>query len=176
MGYCNYCGTQLADNAFYCPLCGASQQSSQQNFSNPYNAAPPYGQPTYTPQPYGQQPYAPQQYGQQPAPQPYGQQLYAPQQYGQQPYMPQPYGQQPYVPQQYGVRQTSGLTTAAKVLMIIGTIMMGLYIIPLAWCIPMTVSYCNKLKYNLPVSTGFKVCSLLFVSLLGGIFMLCDNN
>lgn len=70
----------------------------------------------------------------------------------------------------------SGLTTAAKVFMILGTVFMGIYIIPLAWCIPMTVSYCNKVKNNLPISTGFKVCSLLFVSLLGGIFMLCDKD
>lgn len=71
---------------------------------------------------------------------------------------------------------TSGLKTAAKVFMILGTIIMGIYIIPLAWCIPMTVSYFNKVKNNQPVSTGFKVCSLLFVSFLGGIFMLCDKD
>lgn len=74
------------------------------------------------------------------------------------------------------VVKSSGLATAAKVFMILGTIIMGIYIIPLAWCIPMTVSYCNKIKNGQPVSTGFKVCCLLFVSLLGGIFMLCDNN
>ena len=70
----------------------------------------------------------------------------------------------------------SGLQMAAKILMIIGTVIMGLYIIPLAWCLPITLSYCKKLKNNEPVSTGFKVCSLLFVSLIGGILMLCDNN
>ncbi len=70
----------------------------------------------------------------------------------------------------------SGTTTAAKVFMVIGTIIMGLYIIPLAWCIPMTVSYFKKVKNNLPISTGFKVCSLLFVSMIGGILMLCDKE
>lgn len=70
----------------------------------------------------------------------------------------------------------SGTTTAAKVFMIIGTIIMGLYIIPLAWCIPMTVSYFKKVKNGLPISTGFKVCSLLFVSMVGGILMLCDKQ
>ncbi len=76
------------------------------------------------------------------------------------------------------VRKPSGLATAAKVLMIIGTIINGLtgYLIPLAWCIPMTVVYCNKLKSGEPIGTGFKVCSLLFVSLIGGILMLCDKE
>lgn len=72
--------------------------------------------------------------------------------------------------------KSSGLTTAAKVFMILGTVIMGIYIIPLAWCIPMTVSYFKKVKNGQPVSTGFKVCSLLFVSMLGGIFMLCDKD
>ena len=74
------------------------------------------------------------------------------------------------------IPHNSGLTTAAKVFMILGTIVMGIYLIPLAWCIPMTVSYFNKVKNNQPISTGFKVCCLLFVSMLGGIFMLCDKN
>lgn len=74
-------------------------------------------------------------------------------------------------------RQTSsGVRTAAKVFMILGTVVMGIYIIPLAWCLPMTISYFNKTKRGETVSTGFKVCSLLFVSLLGGIFMLCDHD
>ncbi len=70
----------------------------------------------------------------------------------------------------------STLSTIAKVFMILGTVIMGLYLIPLAWCIPMTVSYCKKIKSGEPISTAFKVCSLLFVSLIGGILMLCDNN
>lgn len=74
------------------------------------------------------------------------------------------------------VAKSSGLATAAKVFMVLGTIIMGIYLIPLAWCIPMTVTYFNKVKNNQPVGTGFKVCCLLFVSLLGGIFMLCDKE
>ena len=70
----------------------------------------------------------------------------------------------------------SELSTIAKIFMIIGTVMMGFYIIPLAWCIPMTISYCNKLKNGQQISTAFKVCCLLFVSLVGGVLMLCDNN
>ena len=60
--------------------------------------------------------------------------------------------------------------------MIIGCVLNGFYLIPLCWCIPMTVSYCRKIKNGESVSTGFKVCSLLFVSLIAGVLMLCDNS
>lgn len=72
----------------------------------------------------------------------------------------------------------TGLTTAAKIFMIIGTVFMALYtfFIGLAWCLPLTISYCNKLKRGETIGTGFKVCSLLFVSLIGGILMLCDKD
>ena len=72
----------------------------------------------------------------------------------------------------------SGAVTAAKVFMIIGTVLMALctYCIALAWCLPLTIIYFNKIKRGEPISTGFKVCSLLFVSMIAGILMLCDNN
>ena len=77
---------------------------------------------------------------------------------------------------------SSGLKTAAKIFMIISCISTGLMfllifpLIALAWQIPMTVIYCKKINTNEPVTTGFKVCTLLFVSLIAGILMLCDNN
>jgi len=40
----------------------------------------------------------------------------------------------------------------------------------------MTVVYFRKVKNHEPIGTGFKVCSLLFVSLVGGILMLVDND
>ena len=115
------------------------------------------------------------------------QQNYTPPQQGyvppqQQGYAPQqgyvPPQQQGYAPQQaYApAPQVSGLATAAKIFMIISTVVMGLYIIPLAWCLPMTITYCNKLKRGEPIGTGFKVCSLLFVNTIAGILMLCDKN
>lgn len=74
--------------------------------------------------------------------------------------------------------KTSGLKTAAMILMIVGTIINGLtgFLIPLIWCLPMTLSYCNKVKRGEPVSLGFKICSLLFVSMVGGILMICDSD
>ena len=83
--------------------------------------------------------------------------------------------QQGYVPQP-APQETSGLATAAKIFMIISTVIMGLYLIPLAWCLPMTISYNKKIKNNQPIGIGFKICCLLFVSVPAGIFMLCDKN
>lgn len=51
-----------------------------------------------------------------------------------------------------------------------------LYVIPLAWCLPMTIIYFRKCSNGEKVGTGFKVCTLLFVNLFSGIFMLCDKD
>ena len=74
--------------------------------------------------------------------------------------------------------EDSGLTIAVKVLMIIGTIFMSIstFGIGLLWCIPMLISYFNKIKNGKKISTGFKICSALFVSMLGGILMCTDKN
>lgn len=65
----------------------------------------------------------------------------------------------------------------AKIFMLIGCISSAfLYLIPLAWTIPMTVIYWKKVKNGESVSTAFKVCSLIFVSLVAGILMLCDEE
>ena len=90
--------------------------------------------------------------------------------------------QQTYAQPQYGQpmyaqpAKESGLATAAKIFMIISTVVTGIYILPLAWCLPMTLSYFKKLKTGQPVSTGFKVCTLLFVNTIAGILMLCDKD
>lgn len=73
--------------------------------------------------------------------------------------------------------QTPAVRIVAKVFMIIGCIISAFeLLIPLCWTIPMTVHYCRAVRENRPVGVGFKVCSMLFVSLVGGICMLCDNN
>ena len=71
----------------------------------------------------------------------------------------------------------STLTTVAKVFMIIGCVLSAFYfLIPLCWTIPMTVHYCNAVSAKNPVGVGFKVCSLLFVSTIAGILMLCTKD
>ena len=68
------------------------------------------------------------------------------------------------------------LGTIAKVLAIVSTVILGLYIIPLAWMLPMTISLSNKLNNKEPISIGFKICILLFVNTIAGILLLCRKG
>lgn len=74
--------------------------------------------------------------------------------------------------------KSNALLTVAKVFIIIGCVLTSLYgfIIPLAWCLPMTLKLCKKINNGENISTGFKVCTLLFVSAVGGILLLCDSQ
>ena len=49
-------------------------------------------------------------------------------------------------------------------------------LVPIIWCIPMTVILAKKLKNNKPIGVGFKVCTLIFVSLVSGIVLLCRKE
>lgn len=69
-----------------------------------------------------------------------------------------------------------GLAVASKVFLILGCIAQGWLLLPLAWCLPITISICNRMKRNEPVGTGLKVCALLFVNLIGGILLLCRSD
>ncbi len=69
-----------------------------------------------------------------------------------------------------------GLAVASKVFLILGCIAQGWLLLPLAWCLPITISVCNKMKYCEPVGVGLKVCALLFVNLIGGILLLCRSD
>lgn len=67
--------------------------------------------------------------------------------------------------------------TVIKVFLILGCISQGWLIIPLAWCIPITVVIFNSMRDKKIISTGMKVCVLLFVNLIAGICLLCmDDN
>lgn len=68
------------------------------------------------------------------------------------------------------------LAVASKIFLILGCIAQGWLLIPLAWCLPITISICGKMKRNEPVGTGSKVCALLFVNLIAGILLLCRSN
>ncbi len=74
--------------------------------------------------------------------------------------------------------QSMDLSTVIKILLIVGMVLMAIstFGIALAWCIPMYTSYMRKIQNREPITTGFKVCILLFVSTMGGILMLCDKN
>uniref|UniRef100_A0A7C9NV79 Uncharacterized protein n=2 Tax=Bacteria TaxID=2 RepID=A0A7C9NV79_9BACT len=49
-------------------------------------------------------------------------------------------------------------------------------IIPLAWMIPMTVHSWNIYKGTKPNTVAFGVCTLIFVSLVGGILLLVSKK
>lgn len=68
------------------------------------------------------------------------------------------------------------LNTVVKVFMILGCIGIGWCLIPLIWCIPMTVSFFHKVRDGRKVGVGFKICTLLFVNLIAGICLLCRDE
>lgn len=72
---------------------------------------------------------------------------------------------------------TEAMQIVIKIFMILGCVSYGWLLFPLAWCIPMTVSVFHSFRDRKPVSTGMKVCTLLFVNLIAGICLLCmDDN
>lgn len=71
---------------------------------------------------------------------------------------------------------SDAMSTVIKVFLILGCISQGWMLIPLAWCIPMTVSIFRSLRDNRPISTGMKICTLLFVSVVSGICLLCADD
>jgi len=70
----------------------------------------------------------------------------------------------------------STLAFAIKVFMVLSCIAKGLMVIPLVWCIPMTIYVFDSLKRGTPIGLGIKICTLLFVSPIAGICMLCMNE
>ena len=71
--------------------------------------------------------------------------------------------------------ENADLRKAAKILMVISTVIGGFAILPLAWSIPMTVAYFKKVKEGRKAGLCFKICSLLFVNIFAGVYMLCDD-
>jgi len=68
------------------------------------------------------------------------------------------------------------LAIIIKIFMVLGCVAYGWTLIPLIWCIPLTIKVFKCLNEGTPISTGVKVCSLLFVNLIAGICMLCMND
>ncbi len=63
-----------------------------------------------------------------------------------------------------------------KIFLIVGCVSQGWLILPLAWCLPITISIFKSLRDNRSISTGMKICSLIFVNLIAGICLLCMND
>lgn len=68
------------------------------------------------------------------------------------------------------------LTIIIKVFLIIGCVSQGWLIIPLAWCIPITMSVFKNLRDKQPISMGMKICTTVFVNLIAGVCLLCMND
>jgi len=69
------------------------------------------------------------------------------------------------------------LGTIAKVFLVLGCVAGGLcWLIPLCWCIPMTVVAFRKINNHERIGLGFKICTLIFVSLIAGILLLCMDD
>lgn len=73
-------------------------------------------------------------------------------------------------------KNDSTMKTLILVFLILGCISGASFLIPLAWCIPITISIKNRMDNGEPISTGLKVCTLIFVSLVAGILLLCLND
>lgn len=81
------------------------------------------------------------------------------------------------VPKMYEMTDTDrNLRLANFVLCIISTVCACWTIIALAWMIPMTVHSYGIYKGEKPNTVAFGVCTLIFVSLIGGILLLCSNK
>lgn len=57
---------------------------------------------------------------------------------------------------QANAQRDDTMVTVIKVFLILGCIAEGWLLIPLAWCIPMTVKIFNCLKTGTPISTGMR--------------------
>ena len=64
----------------------------------------------------------------------------------------------------------------AFVLNLVTTIGCGVFIIPLAWMIPMTVISWGIYKGTRRNTSVFGVCTLLFLNLVSGILLLCSTK
>jgi hypothetical protein len=49
-----------------------------------------------------------------------------------------------------------------------------IYLIPLLWQVPMTIVAFKSVKDGRHLGIAYKVCTLIFVSVIGGILLLCD--
>lgn len=158
--FCTQCGARVSADADFCIVCGSSFNPAPQApdyTSGTYNEPPQYNNAQYGPVNRNPYSYRAEDHGGVGAGNAY--------QYN------QPYGQS------NSASQTGDLIKLLiKAFMIVGCVTFGWLIIPLFWCIPMTVKAFHSLDNGEPMSLGFKICSLLFVNMIAGICMLCIND
>ena len=82
----------------------------------------------------------------------------------------------PVIPETKKTANDSGLSIVIKIFLILGCIAQCWLIIPLAWCLPITICVFKRIKEGRPIGVGLKICALLFVNLIAGICLLCMND
>ena len=152
--FCIHCGKENVEGAQFCVQCGKPIEAQ--------SAEPEQQQEQGIPVP-------------PPAP---GQQHYQQQTAYQVPYTPE----QPQAPH-YAQATVYSMTSQDETLRLINFILCVLScvavcwaVIPLAWMIPMTVHSWGIYKGTKPNTTAFGVCTLIFVSVIGGILLLVSNK
>lgn len=188
---CPFCGATNTPDARFCVGCGADLGVRDAGSAAAPAAAPVAAQlPSYGQTPSEQQTAAPSQPVQQTYAQPYGAQQPYDQSYAQT-YAQQDasaaYGQQGaygtqqsyYAPTPQPAAMSSADQTLRLVnfiLCLLSTVVAGILIIPLAWMVPMTVHSWGIYKGTKANTVAFGVCTLLFVSLIGGILLLVSTK
>lgn len=191
--HCPHCGAQALDQAKFCVSCGGSLQAAAPVDAQPESqpaavevpvqpaaqqAAPvetasqddvfanyePMLQPETPMQPVGMDAPGsqPQAFSSTPAP------VYAQPQYRPQPAMPGAI---------YPMTDTDRtLRLIAFVFSVVSLVVFAPAIFPLIWAIPMTVITWGIYKGKKRNTTAFAVCSLLFLSIVSGILLLCSHK
>ena len=158
--FCTQCGARVTADADFCIVCGCSFNpvpeapgySGGVYNEQTQNGNPPYGAPNRNPYSYRAEDHGGVGAGN-------ANQYYPPYQ------------------QSNSASQTSDLIKLLiKAFMVVGCVTFGWLIIPLFWCIPMTVKAFRCIDSGEPMSLGFKICSLLFVNMIAGVCMLCIND
>ena len=106
----------------------------------------------------------------------YTQAVYTQPTYEQSAYAQAAYAQTAYVQPEMMSSTDQSLRLAAFVFCIISAVATCWAIVPLAWMIPMCVRSWGIYKGKKPNTTAFGVCTLIFVSLVGGILLLCSKK
>ena len=109
-----------------------------------------------------------------------------PYQASRQPYQQQPYQQphqQPPYPQQAAFAASYPMSDYDRTLRMIAFILnmvslavSAILIVPLAWMIPMCITSWRIYKGTRPNTVAFGVCTLIFLSLFGGILLLLSKK
>lgn len=168
--FCQNCGVELADEAKFCPSCGKQVNTAAAQPAAPQPAAAP--QAPVAPQP----PAAPQA--------PAAPQVAAAPQVPAAPQQPAAYAQSAPTAatitepgQIYPMTDTDRtLRLINFILCILSTVALCWTVISLAWMIPMTVHSWKIYKGQKPNTTAFGVCTLIFITMIGGILLLVSKK